>query len=151
MKPIPTPLNATAQMILNKTLLKHEAPFDAVSPSAFFFKMDGTIIEVCEDSNPYACLFKIGETPFPLEAAGIGLMNGGWVAPTSNQPPSESPDRKRVVFVMVLNRLFERECAMEIEESPGLLEGVGSGEGPLAEALEEALTRSFWNRLSEFD
>ena len=150
MNPNPTPLNATAQIILNNTLLQHEAPFDVVSPSAFFFKMDGSIIEMCEDSNPYSCLFRIGETPFPLEAAGVGLINGGWVAPTSNRPPSESPDRKRVVFVMVINRLFERECAIEAEDSPGLLDQVGSGEGQLADALEEALTRSFWNRLLEF-
>lgn len=145
-----TPLNATARLILNQTFDKYEAPFDDVSPSAFFFKMDGTIIEECEDPNPYACLLRIGETPFPVEAAGMGLTNGGWAAPMSNQPPSESPDRKRVVFVMVLNCLFERECAVEAEGSPGLLEGIGSGDGPLAQALEEALTRSFWNRLLEF-
>jgi len=149
MKPISTPLNAIAQMILSNTILQHEAPFDAISPTAFFFKMDGNIIEICEDSNPYACLFRIGERPFPLEATGIGLINGGWVAPASDHPPSQSPDRKRVVFVMVLNRLFERECAMEAEDSPSLLDEAGSGEGPLADALEESLTRSFWNRLLE--
>ena len=150
MRPTPTPLKAAARKILNSTLLQLEAPFDVPSPSAFFFKIDGTIFEICRDSNPYECLLRIGETPFPLEADGIGLANGGWAAPTSDLPPSESPDRKRVVIVMVIDRLFERECVIEVEESPGPLGEVGSGEGPLADALEEALTRSFWNRLWEF-
>ena len=69
---------------------------------------------------------------------------------TSEFAPSESPDRKRIVCVFLISRTFERECVMKIEGTPDNLNDAGAGEGPLADALQEALTRSYWNRLLEF-
>lgn len=150
MEPTHTQLATTARIILSNALANHATPFDDLAPTAFFFDNDGSTTSMMSDTNPYASLLRIGEEPFPLSAAGIGLIHCGWVAPTSEFAPSESPDRKRIVCVFLISRTFERECVMEIEGAPGNLNDAGAGEGPLADAMEEALTRSYWNRMLEF-
>ena len=150
MEPTQAPLATTARIILGHTLTTHATPFDDLRPTAFFFDDDGNTTSMMSDTNPYASLLRIGEEPFPLSASGIGLVPCGWVAPTSEFAPSESPDRKRIVCVFLISRTFERECVMEIEGAPGDLNDAGAGEGPLADAMEDALTRSYWNRLLEF-
>ena len=150
MEPTYTPLATTARIILGHTLTTHAAPFDDLHPTAFFFDDDGSTTSMMSDTNPYASLLRIGEEPFPLSASGIGLIHCGWVAPTSEFAPSESPDRKRIVCVFLISRTFERECVMQVEGVPDDPTSAGGGEGPLADALEEALTRSYWNRLLEF-
>jgi hypothetical protein len=39
---------------------------------------------------------------------------------------------------------------MEIEGAPSNVNDASAGEGPLANAMEEALTRAYWHRLLEF-
>ena len=150
MESAPSPLAATARIILSNVLATHATPFDDLPPTAFFFDDDGGTTSLMSDTNPYSSLLRLGEEPFPLSASGIGLIHCGWVAPTSELAPSESPDRKRIVCVFLINRTFERECVMEVEGVDGHLKDAGAGEGPLADALEDALTRSYWNRLLEF-
>jgi len=104
-----------------------------------------------DGDDPYSSLLRIGQEIFPLTALGIGLIYCGWSAPSSDVSPSESPDRQRVACVFLIGRTFERECVMKIEGTIGDPTVMGAGDGPLADAMEEALTRSFWNRLLEFD
>lgn len=93
-------------------------------------------------SDPYSCLQQLASQPLPARMDGIAVANAGWAAPTSQIPPRESPDRRRVVILMVITRDFTRDTAITAEGVTDFPNDVGAGDGPLADAVEAAMLHS---------
>jgi hypothetical protein len=143
----PTPLASTARLLLDDLVVRHADPFDQLPSTAFFFNAAGEITNVVTAGDPYSCLQELSLLPFPARMSGIAVANAGWAAPTSQTPPSQSPDRRRVVILMVISRDFSRETAITAEGISDFPSDAGAGDGPLADAIESALLHSLLNGL----
>jgi hypothetical protein len=143
----PTPLASTARLLLNDLIERHADPFDELPSTAFFFNASGQTMNAVTAGDPYSCLQELAQLPFPARMSGIAVANAGWAAATSQTPPSQSPDRRRVVILMVISRDFSRETAITAEGAADFPNDAGAGDGPLADAIESALLHSLLNGL----
>ena len=138
----PTPLASTARLLLDELIAQHADPFGKLPSTAFFFNNAGQTMNAVTASDPYSCLQHLASQPLPARMDGIAIANSGWAAPTSQIPPSESPDRRRVVILMVITRDFTRETAITAEGVTDFPNDTGAGDGPLANAVESAMLNS---------
>jgi hypothetical protein len=143
----PTALASTARLLLDDLVARHTHPFDQLPSTAFHFNAAGEVMNVVTAGDPYSCLQELAQLPFPARMVGIAVANTGWAAPTSQTPPSQSPDRRRVVILMVISRDFSRETAITAEGVTDFPTDAGAGDGPLADAIESALLHSLFNGL----
>jgi hypothetical protein len=123
-------------------MAQHADPFDELPSTAFFFNTLGQTLNTVISADPYSCLQLLVSQPFPASMEGIALANAGWAAPSSETPPSESPDRRRIVMLMVITRDFIRETVITVEGVYDIPSDAGTGDGPLADAVESAMLHS---------
>ena len=123
--------------------------YHAVAMKVYKFIADPThnegyeMIEYGSFVDVYEGLEIFSKDPASADSIALGIVTTGWAAPIGDDgdldtPPSERPDRKRVIVYTV--RTLEHDCwgAIDIDGNDELIEG-NQSEGPLLDALTMAL------------
>lgn len=146
MNDAPTPLSSTARFLLDDLIARETNPFSDLHSTAFFYSSTGATESHVTAGDPYSCLQAIALIAIPKHMDGIAIANAGWAAPCSDIPPHRSPDRRRIVFLMLVTRSLKRGTAVIAEGESDFLTDAGAGEGPIADAIESAMLHALMNR-----
>ena len=124
---------------------RFDDPFDADVSAVFRVERtdnDNTfgLIEFVQAPDVYGAMCIARHAALTPETLAVGVTSCGWAAPTdSSVPPSEHPERRRVLMIVMGDRMMNTCSAVlfEGEDNPRL--ELGKGEGLLAEAFQEML------------
>jgi hypothetical protein len=124
---------------------RFENPFDADFSAVFRIERTGSditfgLVEFVQAPDVYGAMCIARHAAFTPETLAVGVTSCGWAAPTDGSvPPSGHPERRRVLMVVMGDRMMNTCSAVlfEGENEPQL--DLGKGEGLLAEAFQEML------------
>lgn len=124
---------------------RFENPFDADFSAVFRIEKTGSktafgLVEFVQAPDVYVAMCIARHAALTPGTIAVGVTLCGWAAPTHGQvPPSEHPERRRVLMVVMGDRMMNRCSAVLFEgDSEPQLE-LGNGEGLLAEAFQDML------------
>jgi len=124
---------------------RFENPFDADFSAVFRIEKTGSetafgLVEFVQAPDVYGAMCIARHAALTPETLAVGVTSCGWAAPTDGQvPPSEHPERRRVLMVVMGDRMMNTCSAVLFEgDSEPQLE-LSKGEGLLAEAFQDML------------
>lgn len=142
------PLEATALLAYYQTAaMSDENPFDISSARVFAIDNEGQLKMMISTPDVYMGLKVLPAAYDQLgEAEVIGVETCGWASPFESTDgaecaPSEHPRRRRVRLVAVVNRVQDVASALAFEDEMEDVQTNISGDGCLAEALKDCMSR----------
>ncbi len=123
-------------------MVRELSPTGEPQAGLFGVLVTGETFEIGHSDDVYDLLDNV--EPTPLKVVGLAVTTSGWASPLNEHgevdcPPSQHPQRKRVVLVAVVTA-DEMMSAMRFADEDEVVTDT-NGQGSLADALRDALAR----------
>jgi hypothetical protein len=124
-------------------MVRELSPTEGSQAGLFGILATGETFEIGRAFDVYDLLDQVVE-PTPLKVVGLAVTTSGWASPLNENgevdcPPSQHPERRRVVLVAVATA-EELLSAMRFADADEVITET-NGQGSLADALRDAFTR----------
>lgn len=138
-------LRVFAEAVISGYTQRFRNPFDAEVSAVFRIERTGSdetfgLVEFVQAPDVYGAMCIARHAALTPDTLAVGVTSCGWAAPTDGKvPPSEHPERRRVLMVVLGDRMMNTCSAVLFEGDSEPQLDLGKGEGLLAEAFQEML------------
>jgi hypothetical protein len=138
-------LETLAEGALNAYREAFDDPFDAAEAAVFRIDRIGSanlyrLEEFVRAPDVYQAMWAASHGSMPDETVAIGVTSCGWAAPTDDGvAPSEHPNRRRVMMVVIGDRSMEMCSGVLFQGDADPTLNLGEGEGLLKERFKDMI------------